>query len=70
VIDRDLPTLVFAALVLVGSLRNVTSIVQSATDVTSHLLPIVRIWPGLSWARTRSASSPAVPVDGVILQAR
>ncbi|MDX2012712.1 MAG: hypothetical protein SFW67_21110 [Myxococcaceae bacterium] len=41
---------VLAGLMLVGSLRNVTPLVQLATDVTNGLLPVVLIWVGLTWA--------------------
>lgn len=42
-------TAVLAALMLIGSLRNVTSLVQPATDLTNNLLPVVMIWLGVVW---------------------
>lgn len=63
-------TLVLAALMLVGSLRNLTPIVQPATDVTNNLLPIVMIWLGLTWAWSARVVRVAIDGERAILPSR
>lgn len=62
-------SLLLAALMLVGSLRNVTPLVQVATDVTNGLLPVVLVWVGATWALRwqpmgRRAESPPLAARG------
>jgi len=57
-------TLVLAALMLIGSFRNVTGFVQPATDLTNNLLPAIMIWLGVVWMRSghtpaKAAHTPA-----------
>lgn len=44
-------TLLLSALLFIGSFRNMTDLVQPATDLTNNLLPAVMIWLGVHWMR-------------------
>lgn len=45
-------TLLLSALMFIGSFRNMTHLVQPATDITNNLLPAVMIWLGVHWMRS------------------